>query len=162
MKNNVFNLFTGCLSMFLCLYACQKPPGPIEKPEKTISVKEARVLQNNYISTRGAILKDTFGYEDSREFWYSLEELEEYLAYVKQEAKAQGYEDLGIRIYLAAYEPTKDKEFGLSTIFLTPTGKKIVQKGNFFSFLEPDSHDENIYSISPLNDNQSGWPPKNY
>ncbi|NAS30064.1 hypothetical protein GTQ40_03695 [Flavobacteriaceae bacterium R38] len=147
---------------FLVLYSCQKPIDPIEKPKKTISIKEAKQLQDNYIRTRSVILKDTFGYEDSREVWFSLEELEQYLSYVKQEATKKGYQDLGVRIYFGANDPTEKRKFGLSTVFLAPTGKKEYQRGSFLNFNYQDDHGENIYEIDPLNRGGVGDPPVNY
>ena len=163
MKNKRI-IFTQ-ITLGLCVlisFSCEQKVPEIKKPEKTISVERAKALQQNYVNTRGTILKDTFGYEDTREFHYTLAELEEYIAYVKQEAKKEGYDDLGIRIYFAAYEPTADRKFGLSTVFLAPTGIKDQQRGTIFNLITKQSSPSNIYEIDPLNDNQGGWPPKNY
>ncbi|MFK5973046.1 MAG: hypothetical protein QM485_07170 [Flavobacteriaceae bacterium] len=96
--------------------------------EHLISYTEAQVLKNQYIETRYAIINDSLfkGSErkDTREFWFSMETMELYLAYVKQEAKEKGYTDLGLRIYFAAYpkdfnDPRGDP--GFSTVYIWPT-----------------------------------------
>lgn len=99
-----------------------------ELKEHLISYKEAQVLKNEYIDTRYAIINDSLfknsKRKDTREFWFSMETMEQYLAYVKQEAKDKGYTDLGLRIYFAAYpkgfkDPRGDP--GFSTIYIWPT-----------------------------------------
>ncbi|NER13920.1 hypothetical protein GWK08_10745 [Leptobacterium flavescens] len=156
-------MFLFAVFFLVISYSCQKKQKEIEKPEKTISVEEAKELQNNHKNLHARILRDTFGYEDTREFWFSMKELEEYLAYVKQEADKKGYDNLGIRIYLAAYPPTPERKFGLSTVFLAPTGDRTKEKGSIidFDFMRRDN-EPNIYEIDPLNKAGNGIPPTDY
>lgn len=128
-------------------------PGKMGKPEKSISVAEARELQENWKSTRGKAIEAELGHRDTREFWYSLDELQEYLEYVRDQSRKQGVTHLGLRIYFGAY-PKKDVRQGNSTLFLAPTKRTIKEDG--------EEEDENNYEIDPLNDSQGGWPPINY
>lgn len=124
----------------------------MEKPKKCISVEEAREYQNNWKETRGQEIRNSQGYEDTREFWYSLDELQEYLDYVREKSAMQGVKNPGLRIYLSAYPKTAEKR-SYSTIFLAPTKEN----------KEADSEDrENNYEIEPLNTITGGWPPRDY
>ena len=62
----------------------------MKKPKKCISVEEARKEQDEWVKTRGKDIREAEGYEDTREFWYSVDELQEYLDYVKEKSKEQG------------------------------------------------------------------------
>ncbi len=133
----------------------------VEKPEKAISVERARELQKTYLATRARILNAGLGYQDTREFWFSVEELEQYLAYVKQEGKKLGHREMGIRIYFAAYPERDAQGRNYSTVFLAPTAKKDgTQKGEFFDF-QAGRH-QNEYGISALNKTHGGLPPESY
>ncbi|MDR2206233.1 MAG: hypothetical protein LBE36_08790 [Flavobacteriaceae bacterium] len=65
---------------------------------------------------------------DSKEYWYSLEVLEDYINYVKTEAAKKKYTNLGIKIKLAQYPENKlvgklqsEKTRGYQTVCLVPT-----------------------------------------
>lgn len=107
--------------------------------------------------TRGKEIARGQGYEDTREFWYSLDELQEYLDYVREKSKEQGIKKPGIRFYLGVYTKTKGKN-GYSTIFLSPTKEKSGDSDDETT----EDGDENNYEIEPLNDSQGGWPPTSY
>ena len=55
----------------------------VTSPVQTISFEEANRLEETYKQTRATILNDTLGYEDTREFWFSLDTLKKYISYVK-------------------------------------------------------------------------------
>lgn len=129
----------------------------MKKPKKCISVERAKQLEKHWVETRGKDIEDAEGYLDTREFWYSLDELQEYLDYVREKSKEQGVEKPGIRVYMGAYPQTNDKK-SYSTIFLAPTKEK---SGNSEEETTEDV-DENNYEIEPLNDSQGGWPPRSY
>lgn len=116
------------------------------KPKNCISVSEAQALHRNWVNTRANVIKSALGYEDVRDVVFSLEELQEYLDYVKQESSDQGITNPGIRIYFSARnEVTNDK----ATVFMAPT--------NGFG-----SGSANNYNIDPYNKGQNGWPPNTY
>lgn len=122
-----------------------------KKPEKCISVEEARELHGNWCNHRGKHLEECLGHADHREFWWSVEELEEYLEYVKAESKEQGITDPGIRIYLGAYsKDTCKMGKGYSTLFMTPTGSQAKSLG------KDGARAQNNYNIAPFNRTHSG------
>lgn len=128
------------------------------KPNKCITVDDAKELQNKWKETRALDIEQAQGYQDTREFWYSLEELQEYLDYVKEQSTAQGVHKPGIRIYLGAY-PKYTVKKSYATIFLAPTKEKsALLEGEE----DASNNTENNYEIEPLNMNQGGYPPKEY
>ncbi len=115
-------------------------------PAKCISVEEARTLQDNWVATRQPEIDRTLGYQDTREFIYSVDELQEYLNYVKEESKKQSIENPGIRFYFSAYNTDANNK---ATLFLAPTENSAIGSNN-------------NYAIKPFNHGGSGFPPKNY
>lgn len=130
----------------------------MQRPKKCISVEEAREYQNNWKKTRGREIRQGQGYEDTREFWYSLDELQEYLDYVREKSSMQDIKNPGIRIYLSAYPKTADKK-SYTTLFLAPTKKNTEI---YHEESEDSEEQENNYEIEPLNIITGGWPPKDY
>ena len=137
----------------------------ITPPEQAISIEEAKVLQQEFVRTRAGIINDSLFKDskevDTRDFWFSLETIEQYVAYVKSEGANKGYKDMGIRIFFAAYpknsrDPRADP--GFSTVILAPTkGKPPV--GNGFFPMAPIQ--DPAGGIQALNYSQGGKPPKN-
>ncbi len=129
----------------------------MSKPVKCITVEEARELQNNWKNSRGKEIERGQGYVDTREFWYSIAELEEYIAYVKKKSEEQGVSNPGLRIYLGAY-PSRAQKKSLTTVFISPTmDESAVENAD-----SNEGEHENNYSIEPFNESQNGWPPKEY
>ena len=117
------------------------------KPDKCISVQKAKELHDNWVSSREpAITSMRNNVQDTREFVFSVAELEEFLEYVKSESKNQGINKPGIRIYFAAYN---DVNSDRATLFLAPTDGDQIDS-------------DNNYDIEPLNFVGGGWPPKTY
>lgn len=116
------------------------------KPAKCISVTEAKQLQDNWKSTRAVDIESALGYVDTREFFFSVDELEEYLSYVKAQSAEQSISKPGIRIYFAAYDSDASDK---ATVFLAPTNGST-------------SASANNYTIDPFNKGMGGWPPNNY
>lgn len=127
----------------------------MEKPEKCVSVDQARKLQEDWVNTRAKEIQRAQGYEDTREFLYKLEELQEYLDYVKEKSREQGIANPGIRLYFGAYPKSQQKK-SYSTLFLAPT-QDVSEVG-----ITGEGSVENNYEIEPLNNTQGGFPPKSY
>jgi len=124
------------------------------KPKKCISVEEAKELQKAWCDTRTPEIDKCLGFEDTREFWWSVEDLMEYLKYVKKKSRKMGITDPGIRIYFGAYPETKCKKHkGYATVFLAPTGAPAGGMGK-----DGDTAPNN-YEIEAMNIGQSGEPP---
>ena len=116
----------------------------MSKPSNCITVAEARQLQNNWVATRAVDIEAAMGAVDTREFLFSVAELQQFLDYIKA-GSGMGAQP-GVRIYFAAYDnPTNDK----ATVFLAPTSG--ITAGS-----------PNNYLLEPLNQGISGYPPKNY
>lgn len=125
------------------------------KPAKCVNVEEARKLQDDWKASRAKEIERGQGYQDTREFWYSLDELQEYLDYVKEKSAEQGVKKAGIRIYFGAY-PKANGNKSYATVFLAPT-KEAAAEG-----IEGSGSDANNYDIDPLNEGTGGNPPSNY
>lgn len=114
------------------------------KPSNCITVAEARQLQDNWKATRAVDIEAAMGSIDTREFLFSVAELQQFLDYIK--AGSGLTQNPGVRIYFAAYDnPTNDK----ATIFLAPT-------------LGAAAGALNNYTLEPLNKGITGFPPTNY
>ena len=127
----------------------------LQKPNKCISIEEAKELEKNWCDTRQGAIDKCMTFEDSREFWWSLEELQEYLNYVREESNKQRIVNPGIRVYLGAYSKKKCKDGkGYSTIFLSATG---TPRESFIDRGLPDL--QNNERIAAYNGSHSGRPP---
>jgi hypothetical protein len=130
----------------------------MEKPKKCISVEGAKALQTKWQVSRGKDIDLAQGYQDKREFWYSVEELQEYLDYVKEKSAEQGVKNPGIRIYFGAYPKAAVKK-SYATVFLAPTkGRSAPAEGED----ENSVNAVNNYDIEPLNESSGGMPPFTY
>ncbi|MFD1096433.1 hypothetical protein [Salegentibacter chungangensis] len=124
---------------------------------KRIPPKDATDLLKNWLKGPGNAIKGK-GLKDAYETWFSIEELEKYIKYVKEHIPAE--EKPGIRVYYGKYaqgggpNPTK----GLTTVFLAPT-KEEEQTNDDGSTEMVNSND---YSLEAYNDGSTKWPPTNY
>ena len=171
--NIAYALLFGSICIANCTYK-QKEDKSNTTPSKSyekklISYKEGTVLFDEYSKTNNQILtKFRNGEPDSRWYWLSIEDLEGYIKYVKDNAKGHNPENLGLRIYLGKYPNNYPKEkmakpeyAGYQTIFIVPTAKMQPQE-NVKSFSSLRSVDENadLSSISALNMLNLAPPPK--
>jgi len=111
------------------------------KPKNCIPVGEARQLQNNWDGTQGADIARAQGAEAVRSVTFSIDDLQDYINYVKEETNAQG-----IRVWFGSYGNDGTKNANKATVFFAPCATK-----------EGDS--KNNYEAEPMNFGQSGWPP---
>jgi len=136
---------------------------PPAKPSQLITKEFARQLNVNYNNKRASLTAKKAQKEDANAIWYSLEELENYIHYIKTNGAKDGYNVDGIRFYFGVY-PDDEKhgeKAGLTTLFLVPTGKKIENNTakiqNFALVQEASSSD--IQSLDPMNYGNIGRPP---
>lgn len=115
----------------------------MSKPSNCIPVSEARQLQSNWVNSRAKFIEKEMGAPDACEFLFTVEELQEFLDYVKA---GTGKETPGIRVYFAAYGTDNSSK---ATVFLAPT-------------LGITADAACNYELQPLNKGVSGWPPKKY
>ncbi|ETN95681.1 hypothetical protein [Zhouia amylolytica] len=129
-----------------------------QKPKKCITKDNAKKLQKNYVDIIEKILKKELGKQEARDFWWSVEEVEEYIAYVKAEAAKKGYENLGLRFFMGKYDDgTKN---GQTTMFMAPT--KRTDSVSLKSTEPGTGEDETIEDIDPYNDGYGKIPPTDY
>jgi len=136
----------------------------VVKPKGVISAKEAQVLNDNWTKFRKPVLdsitKRTAGKEDNRWAWWSLKDIEDYIAYTKVGAKEAGEEFTGLRMYFGVYGENNAAKNNLSTVFIVPTGKQKVSKSSILNIgLQGDG--DNDLKRPPLNDGsggQGGYP----
>ncbi|MBT8256188.1 MAG: hypothetical protein KJO23_06580 [Bacteroidia bacterium] len=116
------------------------------RPSDCITRTEAENLQGNWMNNQAKDLKSVTGVNDTCAVTFDIDQLTEYLAYVKSEAATKGFDTPGIRVYFAAQNTAAA---GRATLF--------------FCAAEGDGgNTKNIYSIDPLNKGNNGWPPNAY
>ena len=124
---------------------------------RLVSVERAKELSRNY-NEKILMFNRAEVSSDANAVWYSIKELEDYIAYIKKEGAEKGYEVNGIRFYYGSYPVTeKEGRAGLTTLFLSPTGN-LVHLNETSKKIEGDSND--ITELSPLNYGGMGHPPK--
>lgn len=154
LKSGLLFLFFG---FSICLISCEHQK-PVDKPKGAITVEEAQQLQKNYVKTRGAILRDTFKYEDVRDVTFTIKELKQYIAYVEQELGSNLNDESALRIYFGTYPASDKYRYGISTVFIAPTQKRgeQTQQGAFMNLSYGNEE------IEPLNKGVGGEPPRDY
>lgn len=102
----------------------------VAKPWNMISYKGMIERLEHYDATRKPVLEQALGFEDTRINYYSLETIENYIAYVKQLSQEKGIEFTGINFVSGAYP--EDADYGTPNyqhIMFVPTtnveGKEI-------------------------------------
>lgn len=125
--------------------------------DKLISNEQALELNECFKSKQN----DGFGAENDSNFscssWYSLEDLEGYINYVKEQASKQKINVDGIRFYFGVYpENAEDKsKAGQNTMFMCPT------KATLSISLEDECNSKDVTTISAMNYGSTGRPPRN-
>lgn len=137
--------------------AAVSPKGLI-KPAEAMALDRAFDIKHGIIND--SLFKQSADGGDNRSSWYSIDEIENYIIYAKDQAKDLGYTLDGLRVYLGSYPNEKDKA-GLTTMFFIPTGTKNISKGSFLSAFQNQSPD--IPDADGLNRGSNGIPPgENY
>lgn len=128
--------------------------------DKLISSEQAKALNNSFKEKQ---LKE-FGAKNDQSFccssWYSLEDLEGYINYVKEQANKQGINVDGIRFYFGIY-PKDDAKAGQNTLFMCPTKANDTLISRDGESATDDSNSEDVTSISAMNYGEGGKPPIN-
>ncbi|MDW5289869.1 hypothetical protein [Formosa sp. PL04] len=129
-----------------------------EAPRGLITPEQAKTLDQAYNCRHKLISSSILERPDNRSTWFSIEELEKFLAYAKSEATELGYTLDGIRLYEGAY-PEEKGQLGYTTMFLIPTGSTPDNiKTKSLKVMSPGSGD--IPGGSGLNMGQGGTPPQ--
>ena len=154
------------LTYFFC--PRQGSGNPIEHgyvaPKDTVSVKEAKVLSDNWAKCNATQIDSIIHVVGSRNVTrsveWSLEEINEYLVYAKAKSDSLGYTMTGVRVYLGNYGDVKDPtKKNRNTMFIVPTGPRNTSKASSLNIALPP-HDEDI-PAPPLNNaagGEGGYP----
>lgn len=167
---NVSSFLSAFIFGVLLLSFIRCTPPPTEAPvddsykKKLITHAEAQVLFDEYTNTNNKILTESRnGEPDSRWYSFSIEEMEGYIKYVKEQAKEKNLENVGIKIYLGKYpanhpanKMARPEFAGYQTIFLMPTAKRQESQKMRRGTTEES---ENIQSIQPMNMTNLSPPP---
>lgn len=98
--------------------------GNYQRPTQLISVAKGKELNKNYNLRRAAVIRNLIGKEDANAVWFSIDELQNYIDYIKTEGAAKGHNVDGIRFYFGVYSDTESVDkAGFTTLFLSPTCK---------------------------------------
>lgn len=150
------------IGALLTYFFCPRPSGEMPtmeaeviKPSGVISVKEAQALNDNWTQFRKPVLDSIAerraGKEDYRWAWWSLEDIENYIGFIK---KSEGKNFTGLRMYFGAYgDNASDGKKNLSTIFIVPTGEKKLSKS---SILNMSLQGDDDLQLPPLNHGSGG------
>jgi hypothetical protein len=168
--NAFFRVFI--LSVFVVsLVGCTPPPEtPVDDSykKKLITHEGAQVLFDEYTNTNNRILTESRnGQPDSRWYSFTIEEMEGYIKYVKENAEKQNLKNVGIKIYMGKYpanhpvnKMAKPEYAGYQTIFLMPTAIKESSDADMKSRSRGETDEsEKIESIQPMNMTNLSPPP---
>ncbi|MEI3788563.1 MULTISPECIES: hypothetical protein [unclassified Chryseobacterium] len=164
------------LILSFCMLSCTRCSEPPKEPvsdsykKKLISYREGRILYDEYSRTNNVILtKYRNGEPDSRWYWFSVEDMEGYLNYVKETAKKQHLKNPGIRIYMGKYpmnhpknKMAKPEYAGYQTIFLVPTAQNLKRdsSGTMSKAMRSTDENINVSEMEVLNMTNLAPPPK--
>jgi len=135
----------------------------MSKPSDCISVKDARALQATWMAAHEIGESDSEG-EDNQVccVTFNIDQLQEYLNYIKEQSQEQGIATPGVRVYFGAYDVGASEDAGASAD-LGDDDDSDPRTTVFFCASESDGGDSaNNYNIEPLNKGVSGWPPNAY
>ena len=159
------SLLIICLVLgFLLFQECQKNNDSYKEPTGLISLKKAEMYEKNYLENQykfineklnqplvdtieGVDMQDSDYIKDSRAIRFSLEELENYIKYVKAYTdKEYAKDEISLRVYFG-----KDKDSVMrSTLFFIPTVKEVTRN--------TEAPHQNINQLNPLNYGSAGDP----
>ena len=154
MKKSATVLLSALLGTILACTPCRE----YKKPTGLIDQKTALSYEKNYTENQYRFINKHLSdslhihFQDHREVFFNLENLENYLDYVKKESKKKGYKNVGIRVYLGA-KKQGDAPYK-TTVFLAPT-HQTEAKGTAFT-------NTNSTGINALNFGSSGEPADIY
>ena len=164
MKKLIYIFVGFFIGALLTYYFCPRPledDGPIKivKPKGVITVEKAKELNANWTLYRKAAVDSAAQKQgkkqDDRSTYWSLDEIENYLAFAKHQSDSLGYQMTGIRVYLGVYGKNAGQaKKDLSTMFIVPTGKKKTSEASM-SLFYVQKGDEDLPTY-PLNDGTGG------
>lgn len=126
-------------------------------PTQLISHSKAKELSANFVAQKSGKHVTSAGQEDANALWFSLEELEKFIEYIKTEGSNQGFTVDGVRIYLGVYSNNETVgRAGYTTMFMSATGRKV----NSATPMSGGATSQDLTTVNPLNYGSMGNPPK--
>ncbi len=116
------------------------------KPTDCIPVTDAETFQKNWNDNQAKDIKAKTGADDVIAVTFNLQQLSDYIEYIKTESKKYEINNPGIRVYFGA---KSSADGGKATVFFCPSK-------------DDTSLSDNIYDIDPLNKGNGGYPPSAY
>ena len=159
----ILGFLIGALATYyLCPRSVQETATEVKiiKPKGVISVKEAIALNDNWTTERQKAVDSAAEKhgrkKDDRSTWWSLDDVENYLAYAKNQSDSLGYNMTGVRVYLGVYgKNAGQSKKNLTTMFVVPTGKKAEANASM-SPLNFKKDNDNVPGVNPLNGGTGG------
>ena len=162
MKNLSYIVLGVIIGALATYYFCPRQLNEISTkivtPKGVITPKKAKELDANWTLYRKAAVDSAARKQgrnqDARSTWWSLSDIENYLAYAKKQSNSLGYTMTGIRVYLGVYDDTSEQsKRNLTTMFIVPTGDENKSKASSINFR---GNDRDIPIVNPLNDGSGG------
>jgi hypothetical protein len=162
MKNLSYIILGFIIGALLTYYFCPREIGqqPIKivKPKGVISIEKAKELNANWTLHRKKAVDSAAQRqgrsEDDRSTYWSLNDINDYLAYAQNQADSLKYDFTGVRIYLGVYGKNAGlTKKDLTTMFIVPTGKKSKSEASTLPIFRGGDDD---LPIPPLNDGTGG------
>lgn len=132
----------------------------VKPPKDTISIAEATKYSQNWGKYNPTEIDSTLEFEGPRKqtlsVWWSIEDINEYLAYAEYGADSLGYTFTGLRVYFANYgnDTAKLTKRHRNTLFIAPTGQENKAMASSLNISLPPT-DDNI-PLPPLNVGSGG------
>lgn len=131
------------------------------KPKGVISVDKAKALNKNWTDYREAAVDSAARKQgrnkDDRSVWWSIDDIENYIAYSKQQTDSLGYDMTGFRVYLGVYgKNAGQSKKNLTTMFMVPTVGKSIQKAGVNLFNVNMQGNGDCPTCPPLNEGTGG------
>lgn len=147
------------LTYYFCPRLEENQPESIVKPKGVISINQAKELNKNWTDFRKVAVdsaaKKQGRNQDYRSTYWTLDDIEDYLAFAKAASDSLGYNMTGIRVYLGVYGKNAGQaKKDLTTMFIVPTGKQKKSEANSLILLLPPGNEDIL--IEPLNDGTGG------
>jgi len=131
-------------------------------PKGLIDSETAEAMSKAY-NPRQKVVSALIGLEDNVSSWYSIDDLNAYLAFAEVEAKEKGYTMNGIRLYLGVHPPITEDTKNLTTLFMVSTGILNKSEGSMINLSMLQDGGDDIPGGSGLDMGGQGDPPnKNY
>lgn len=154
MKNKFLVVATLATMIFTSCSQDKLVDAPIDKeakvsrPYNALNYKELVPMLEHYDETRKPVLEKALGHEDTRMNYFSIETIENYLAYVKALSKEKGIRITGINFVSASYpENTTHGVPNYQTMVFMPTTEI---NGKNINFDPVQSSKENIVTVKQM------------